>query len=488
MTFIIKKVKNIFSTKKNNNITNNNNNFKNDNLNIKNEIINNNSNNNNNNININININNNNNNNNNNNIENNFSNENFNNINNNKFQNSPISSPNLSPSLNSIDSINLNKIIIQNIDNYETNGNILNMSSPSLNSSVAINNCIISDIQDIDWNNLINIELLNNSNNNNNNNNNNIIILVTFYNGYDDYNQVIIKSSNTMAQDVYASVLQVILKYPVPEMRLIDSCEEEFNKMSINLLKQSKLQSEQLFNIIQIQIEKPFFLIMEYKNGGKFFTQLNHKDYFSSHKNGEKKLKQLGKLLSFDLICNINNNICNFNYNNNNNNNNNNNISLNNSNNNLNLNLNNNNIFSNIIFYEQPDKNGWFVRIIYSTILCTSSLSFTPGYRNTMDRIKLLLFSIFQNPTTESLQIYHFRKYLSSDCNINLPSSSVHWSTNIQNGIAKGIDELVNSLNYQVFASAKQIVSNMIFSTTDQNNNVFINNNNNFTWKKGNNN
>ncbi|KAN0023427.1 hypothetical protein ACTFIU_011597 [Dictyostelium citrinum] len=432
MTFLKKKVKKLFSTKKSNKIKNE------DINNIENEIFN-----------------------------------NTNNINNNKFQISPISSPNTSPSLNSFDSNHLNKIIIQNNDNYEINGNILNMSSPSLNSSISKNNFIISDIQDIDWNNLVNIELLNN--------------YFTFYNGYDDLNQVILKCSNTMVQDVYASVLQVILKFPVPEMRLIDSCEEEFNKMSINLLKQSKLQSEQLYATIQSLIEKPFFLIMEYKNGGKFFSQLNHKDYFSSQRNGEKKLKQLGKLLSFDLICNINNNICNFS---NNNNNTNNIISLNNSNNNLNSFINNNyNIFSNIIFYEQPDNNGWYFSIIHSTILCLNSSSFTPGYRNTMDRIKLLLFSIFQNPTTESLQIYHFRKYLSNNCNINLPSSSEHWSTHIQNGIAKGIDELVNSLNYQVFNSTKQIVNNMIFSATNLNNNneVIINNsnNNNNSWKKG---
>ncbi|KAN0027614.1 hypothetical protein ACTFIU_010585 [Dictyostelium citrinum] len=325
--------------------------------------------------------------------------------------------------------------IIDNIDTLESTPQIMKSNSKK---NLILNNqefFVQSNILEIDWNTIIDIEIIDFGNSV-------VCLLVTFSSDNLHFNQILIKSTPTIAQECYASVLQNILKLPILDIRLLEK-NNEFIEMSSNLLDHSK--DDQLLNdFIKSELEKTFFLIMEYKPNGKRFNELNHKDYFSGYK-GQEKFKQLGKIIAFDIFCN---NFCK-----------------------TNIPGDDSSIyFSNIICYETPNKNGWYFSLINSNISCLNNSLFTIGYRYHMNSLKLLLFSIFQNPSTESFQIRMMREHLLKKLNIKLPKSSAVY---IQKGIAKGIKSIVNYINYPLLENTKDKVKNIV---SCDNNNI---------WKKG---
>ncbi|KAM9962174.1 hypothetical protein ACTFIR_005062 [Dictyostelium discoideum] len=314
-------------------------------------------------------------------------------------------------SVEKIDFGNSNIFLLITFNNNNNNNNINNLNCNCVNNSNICNN-----------NNCIN-------NNNNNTNDENPSII----NNYNE-SQILLKSSSTIAHDVYAYVLEGILKYPIPEMRLLDFSNLEYTEMSYNLLNHSK-DDQSLNDFIKSELEKSFFLILEYRNNGKRFNELNHKEYFSGSKGG-KKFKQLGKIIAFDIFCN---NFCKLPS--------------------PPLNWNSSTFFSNILCYDSPDKNGWYFSLINSNISFLNTSPFTIGYRDHLNRLKLLLFSIFQNPSTESVQIKLMRDHLLKCQGIKLSGSSVSY---LQKGIAKGIKSIVNCINFTVLENTKEKVKNIV--------------------------
>ncbi|KAM9962110.1 hypothetical protein ACTFIR_004996 [Dictyostelium discoideum] len=323
------------------------------------------------------------------------------------------------------------------IDNYDTLCSTPQNLKSNLKKNLNINNqeFITSNILEIDWNTIIDIEIMDFGNSV-------VCLLVTLSSDNLHFNQVLIKSTPTIAQECYASVLQNILKLPILDLRLLEK-NNEFLEMSSNLLDFSK-DDQFLNDFIKSEFEKTFFLIMEFRQNGKKFNELNHKEYFSGYK-GQEKFKQLGKIIAFDIFCN---NFCK-----------------------TNIAGDDSSIyFSNVICYETPNKNGWYFSLINSNISCLNNSLFTIGYRYHMNSLKLLLFSIFQNPSTESFQIRMMREHLLKKLNIKLPKSSAVY---IQKGIAKGIKSIVNYINYPLLENTKDKVKNIV---SCENYNI---------WKKG---
>ncbi|EGC31775.1 hypothetical protein DICPUDRAFT_7275, partial [Dictyostelium purpureum] len=295
-----------------------------------------------------------------------------------------------------------------------------------------------SNIINIEWNNIQTIEKLDYGDSN-------YYLLVTFFNENKNIiNKVLLKTSSTIAQEVYASVLENILKLPIPAMRLLDFSMDEYFDMSRNLLNCST-NDQGLNEFIKYEIlDKSFILVMEYRENGKRFNELNHKEYFSGKK-GEKKYRQLGRIMAFELFCNSFFRASPSNWD-------------------------ENTFFSNLIFYESPSKNGWYFSLINSNIICLSNSIFTSVYRDHINKIKLFLFSIFQNPNSESTQLKLMKDHLNKYLNIYLTSSS---SVYIQKGIAKGIKSMVKSLSLPILEDTKEKLKGIVKM---DNNNI---------WKKG---
>eukprot|EP01132_Coremiostelium_polycephalum_P008004 gene8004-9849_t len=309
------------------------------------------------------------------------------------------------------------------------------------NPNNEINNCLLpSNIHDLNWKNAVHIEKtqlysknsailvtfkvdnnqLSDSINNNNNNNNT-----------HQYYKVVVKSSPSIAQEVYVSVLESIMKFPIPEMRLLEFSNPEFKSMSKSLQKLS-LSDPTINHFIKKELKKSFFLVMEYSPGGKTLEELNFKEYFSGA-TGEKKFVQLGQIIAFDMFCNNWDRFP--------------------------LIWDSEGNFSNILFFDQPNKDGWYFSLIDSNISCISNSSFTVGYHRYINRLKSLLYSLFSNPCIESHQVKKLRELISKTFKIHLSETS---GILLQRGIILGIQQIVNKLSFGILKETKEKVKSMI--------------------------
>ncbi|EGC30687.1 hypothetical protein DICPUDRAFT_99462 [Dictyostelium purpureum] len=241
-----------------------------------------------------------------------------------------------------------------------------------------------------------------------------------------------------ISQEVYASILEASLNYPINNSRLIEFSQSEFAEMSHSLLNFTT-NNKNLNQFIKLELDKSFFLVMEINSNGKRFNDLNHKKYFSG-KNSKEKLLQLGQVIAFEIFCN--------------------NFAR------SPLNWNEHTFFSNLIFYNKPNSNGWYFSIIHSNVNRYNDSLFSRGYREQINRLKLLLFSIFQNQNHQSQEIRKMKDFLSKVLHINLPSSSHIY---LQRGIVIGVESIVSNISFTMLESAKQKIKNLIIIDTQNN-------------------
>ncbi|EGC29772.1 hypothetical protein DICPUDRAFT_90360 [Dictyostelium purpureum] len=261
----------------------------------------------------------------------------------------------------------------------------------------------------------------------------NIYLIVTFLTNNCEYNQILLKSSTTIVQEVYASILESILGLPIPEMRLLEFSDQEFDEMSTSLLNASK-SNESLYDFIKLELSKSFFFIMEYIPYGKTFKELNHKEYFSGS-TGEKKLMQLGQIMAFDIFCN--------NWDR---------LPL--------IWMDNGTNFSNILFFDTPSKEGWYFLLINSNMTCIGNNNpISNSNKKYIARIKSLVYSIFRNPSVESTQVKKMREIISKYYKINLSSSS---GILLQRGILHGIQLIVNKITPSILKDTKEKLKHLI--------------------------
>ncbi|KAF2075052.1 hypothetical protein CYY_003662 [Polysphondylium violaceum] len=252
----------------------------------------------------------------------------------------------------------------------------------------------------------------------------------------EEYFQVLLKSSTSIGQEVYVSILESILKFPIPEMRLLEFSDEEYQEMSKSLTFLSD-QNSNLNSFIKKELKKSFFLVMEYNPDGKTLKELNYKEYFTGT-SGDKKLIQLGQIIAFDMFCNNWDRFP--------------------------LIWDNNGNFSNILFYEQPIKNGWYFSLIDSNISCINNSSFTVGYHRYINRLKSLLYSIFKNPNMESNQVKKLRELICKTFEINLNESS---GVLLQKGILQGVQLIVNTITLNILKDTKEKLQHLVKCDTD---------------------
>ncbi|KYR01723.1 protein kinase [Tieghemostelium lacteum] len=261
------------------------------------------------------------------------------------------------------------------------------------------------------------------------------------------YYKVLLKtspSSQQIAQTVYVNVLESILKLPIPEMRLLEYSNPEYEAMSNQILKLSS-NNNTLFNYIKKELKKLYLLVMAYRPGAKTLEQLNFKEYFSSSNNGDKKYMQLGQLIAFDMFCNNWDRFP--------------------------LIWESQGNFSNILFYDQPEAGQeWYFSLMDSNITYINNSSFTVGHHRYINRIKSLFFSLYSNPNIETRQVRRLREHMSKHYKVNIPESS---GILLQYGIIQGIQRIVNNLTSNILKETKEKVKSMV---KYENENI---------WKKG---
>ncbi|KAM9963460.1 hypothetical protein ACTFIW_006690 [Dictyostelium discoideum] len=361
--------------------------------------------------------------------EENIENNNINNNNNNSVNN------NNNNNNNNNDNNNNNNNNNNSINNNNNNNNNKNKNK---NNNSYIPMIQYSNIHCIDWSSLISVDKLDLGSSN-------IFLIATFLNNKCEYNQVLLKSSTTIVQEVYASVLESILKLPIPEMRLLEYSNDEYIQMSRSLLTISSKTNKSLYDYIKLELLKSFFLIMEYAPNGKSFKDLDYKEYFSGY-GGEKKLNQLGQVIAFDIFCNnsdrlplIWDNVSSH--------------------------------FSNILFYDIPNRNGWYISLMNSNVTCINNSSFTIGYRKYITRVKSILYALFKRPNIESNQIKKMRESISKSYKINLSSSC---GISIQRGIIQGVQLIISRISISILSDTKEKLRHLVKVDSTTN-----------AWKKG---
>eukprot|EP00743_Colponemidia_sp_Colp-15_P007891 GILK01008546.1.p1 GENE.GILK01008546.1~~GILK01008546.1.p1 ORF type:complete len:491 (-),score=55.50 GILK01008546.1:149-1585(-) len=117
---------------------------------------------------------------------------------------------------------------------------------------------------------------------------------------------VVLKSSATIAQEIYAVKLQQRLGIPCPDFRMIRFTDEEFTAARTKLLQMS--QSDGALNIkISRALDRPFWVVMQYISG-QSLEECGQKcvsECFNIHESsGAKRLSQFGRLIMFDAAIN----------------------------------------------------------------------------------------------------------------------------------------------------------------------------------------
>eukprot|EP00742_Colponemidia_sp_Colp-10_P004946 GILJ01005284.1.p1 GENE.GILJ01005284.1~~GILJ01005284.1.p1 ORF type:complete len:487 (+),score=48.20 GILJ01005284.1:31-1491(+) len=127
-----------------------------------------------------------------------------------------------------------------------------------------------------------------------------------FFVDFQESGIVVLKSSATVAQEIYAVKLQQLLGIPCPDFRMIRFTEEEFTAARTKLLEMT--QSDGALNIkISRALDRPFWVVMEYISGKsleEFGQKCVNQCFNIADPSGVKRLNQFGRLIMFDAAVN----------------------------------------------------------------------------------------------------------------------------------------------------------------------------------------
>eukprot|EP00743_Colponemidia_sp_Colp-15_P001356 GILK01001486.1.p1 GENE.GILK01001486.1~~GILK01001486.1.p1 ORF type:complete len:380 (+),score=61.32 GILK01001486.1:39-1142(+) len=117
---------------------------------------------------------------------------------------------------------------------------------------------------------------------------------------------VVVKGSQSIAEEFFAYQLCEKLNIPCPCTRLIQYTDDEYNRLK-RCLRQLLSRDEGMAIKAERALDRPFFLVMEYVNGETFDALVHAKPSFllsAETELGQRNLRDLGRIAAFDLLVN----------------------------------------------------------------------------------------------------------------------------------------------------------------------------------------
>eukprot|EP00742_Colponemidia_sp_Colp-10_P004211 GILJ01004493.1.p1 GENE.GILJ01004493.1~~GILJ01004493.1.p1 ORF type:complete len:377 (-),score=56.90 GILJ01004493.1:274-1404(-) len=117
---------------------------------------------------------------------------------------------------------------------------------------------------------------------------------------------VVVKGSQSIAEEFFAHQLCEKLNIPCPNTRLIQYTDDEYNRLK-RCLRQLLSRDEGMAIKAERALDRPFFLVMEYVHGETFDSLIHAKPSFllsPETELGQNNLRDLGRIAAFDLLIN----------------------------------------------------------------------------------------------------------------------------------------------------------------------------------------